>query len=477
MKPLLVLLVASAPTLLLAANAPVPAQFPSDSGVRSPKVPAGPAQDPSVRSAELPAAPAQFPSDSSARSPELPATAPNVQKQDGKVDAPVDGLDGKPHDGPGLFETKAKGSGDVGISGGKHSIDLKKPPPHTGEHEIVSVEDPQDEDGSLQVDSPDTTGDGKLEDPNKSSGGPVSDHEHKEYTPAGTDTLKDPPVKPPQHLGDLDSQQDASTMSQPMHSFTLSFIMIIFSEIGDKTFLIAALMAMKNPRLLVFTAALSSLIVMSILSAVLGHAVPTLIPKKLTAFLAAGLFLVFGARMVREGLTLEKGTANVQEEMAEVEAELQKKSRDRASSIHKLESGTMRSHSLRRNTSSPSLSDSDEDDYASVRGVNKKKMTSLEGIQNLAGLLLSPAWVQTFVMTFLGEWGDRSQIATIAMAAGQDYWYVTVGAISGHAICTCIAVVGGRMLASRISVRNVTLGGAVAFLVFGLLYLGEALYI
>jgi putative Ca2+/H+ antiporter (TMEM165/GDT1 family) len=83
-----------------------------------------------------------------------------------------------------------------------------------------------------------------------------------------------------------------------------------------------------------------------------------------------------------------------------------------------------------------------------------KKMGALDGMQNLAGLLLSPAWVQTFVMTFLGEWGDRSQIATIAMAAGQDYWYVTVGAISGHAICTGIAVVGGRMLASRISVRN-----------------------
>lgn len=78
-------------------------------------------------------------------------------------------------------------------------------------------------------------------------------------------------------------------------------------------------------------------------------------------------------------------------------------------------------------------------------------------------------------MTFLGEWGDRSQIATIAMAAGQDYWWVTLGAIFGHAICTFIAVVGGRMLATRISVRTVTLGGAVLFLVFGVLYMYEAL--
>ena len=242
---------------------------------------------------------------------------------------------------------------------------------------------------------------------------------------------------------------------------------MIASRLAPAT--IAALMAMKHPRILVFTAALSSLVVMSVLSAVLGHAVPALIPKNLTAFLAAALFLVFGAKMIKEGLEMESGTASVQHEMAEVEAELQEKSRDRSSSLsRKLESGTLspaaaqaaaqaasRSHSLRRKTSSPSLSDSDEDDYASARGVRKAhKLRVLEGTQNLAGLLLSPAWVQTFVMTFLGEWGDRSQIATIAMAAGQDYWYVTVGAISGHAICTGIAVIGGRMLASSISVRN-----------------------
>jgi putative Ca2+/H+ antiporter (TMEM165/GDT1 family) len=301
-------------------------------------------------------------------------------------------------------------------------------------------------------------GDEKDESGNPSTplggGGPVPDRGHKEYVQPGTDTLKDPPINTPPHLAT--DPVPESTISQPTHSFGLSFIMIIASEIGDKTFLIAALMAMKHPRIVVFTAALASLIVMSILSAILGHAVPTLIPKHMTAFLAGGLFLIFGVKMLKEGLEMEKGTGNVQNEMAEVEAELQEKSRDRSSSLsRKLESGTLRSHTIQRSTSSPSLSDSDEDDYASARGMNKgKKVGVLEGVQNLAGLLLSPAWVQTFVMTFLGEWGDRSQIATIAMAAGQDYWFVTIGAITGHTLCTGIAVIGGRMLASRISVRN-----------------------
>jgi len=62
--------------------------------------------------------------------------------------------------------------------------------------------------------------------------------------------------------------------------------MIIISELGDKTFLIAALMAMSHPRGVVFAAAFGALLVMSVLSAALGHAVPHLsispIPFKLS---------------------------------------------------------------------------------------------------------------------------------------------------------------------------------------------------
>lgn len=79
-------------------------------------------------------------------------------------------------------------------------------------------------------------------------------------------------------------------------------------------------------------------------------------------------------------------------------------------------------------------------------------------------------------MTFLGEWGDRSQIATIAMAAGQDYWFTTFGAVAGHGACTGIAVLGGRWVAGKISMRLVMLGGGAMFLVFGIIYAVEAWY-
>jgi putative Ca2+/H+ antiporter (TMEM165/GDT1 family) len=42
-----------------------------------------------------------------------------------------------------------------------------------------------------------------------------------------------------------------------------------------------------------------------------------------------------------------------------------------------------------------------------------------EGVRNFCSLILGPVFVQSFVLTFLGEWGDRSQIATIALCAAR----------------------------------------------------------
>ena len=251
---------------------------------------------------------------------------------------------------------------------------------------------------------------------------------------------------------------------QPLHSFVLSLTMILFSEIGDKTFLIAALMAMKHARFVVFTAAFTALIAMTILSAVLGHAVPTLIPKRYTNLLAAGLFLMFGAKMLREGYSIPP-TQGVSEEMREVEMELEEKEQlarkmgRRRSSLtpYMLESGRANPRKTRSVARLPAPPDSPPSSPDGSRSPSPSGSSGLStivaGVKNLFSLLLSPAWVQTFIMTFLGEWGDRSQIATIAMAAGQDYWWVTGGAVSGHAFCTAIAVIGGRAIAGRVSLR------------------------
>ena len=75
--------------------------------------------------------------------------------------------------------------------------------------------------------------------------------------------------------------------------------------------------------------------------------------------------------------------------------------------------------------------------------------------------------IQSFTLTFLAEWGDRSQIATIALSAAKNPFGVTLGGCIGHTLCTGLAVLGGRMLAARISEKTVSFTGGLIFLGFG----------
>ncbi|KAL2850761.1 hypothetical protein BJY01DRAFT_209672 [Aspergillus pseudoustus] len=447
------------------------------------------------------------------------------------LDAPVDGKDGRPHAGPWV-ETNAerdrRKSGTVASSGEQIRSDASldydgKPIPYSNDgvmddrNRAAPKEGTRGTEGGVSeklkgLDYGDKSPDSPKEAP------PLPHSEEQKLSTTGDDSVaKDtkgsstdsnlgvlekpadlpdkphdiPPPKSPASSKDSPVGFDKEGLSvnevpqDAFHSLLFSFTMIIVSEIGDKTFLVAALMAMRHPRLLVFSAAFSALIAMTVLSAVLGHAVPSLIPKTFTKFLAAVLFFVFGAKMLKEGREMSPDEG-VGEEMREVEAELEEKEHEqlrmsrRHSSVtpHSLEAGRVgrKSRSSANRLPSPPESLSSSSSRGSSPRPTQRWNDMLAGVNNLFSLLLSPAWVQTFVMTFLGEWGDRSQIATIAMAAGQDYWWVTVGAISGHGICTAAAVIGGSAIAGKVSMRVVTLGGAVAFLVFGAIYLLEALF-
>ena len=54
----------------------------------------------------------------------------------------------------------------------------------------------------------------------------------------------------------------------------------------------------------------------------------------------------------------------------------------------------------------------------------------------------------------------------MVLAAREEIFGVIIGGILGHALCTGLAVLGGRMIAQKISVRTVTIVGGVVFLIF-----------
>ena len=80
----------------------------------------------------------------------------------------------------------------------------------------------------------------------------------------------------------------------------------------------------------------------------------------------------------------------------------------------------------------------------------------------------SPIFLEAFILTFLAEWGDRSQIATVTLASHKNPLGVIIGGVVGHSICTGGAVIGGQLLAAKISQRTVAFVGGAVFILFAM---------
>lgn len=178
---------------------------------------------------------------------------------------------------------------------------------------------------------------------------------------------------------------------------------------------------MRHSRAVIYAGALSALATMSLLSALLGTIVPSLLPKKWTTLAAAVLFFFFGARMLQEGMEMESGEAGrekLEEEMREVQKEVEEAgAEDGTGSIIDMEEGIPLKTAREDSEVEGGESEGGPIGAASRRALKKDAGGIVEGAKNLVQLCFSPIFVQAFVLTFLAEWGDRSQITTIALAA------------------------------------------------------------
>lgn len=113
--------------------------------------------------------------------------------------------------------------------------------------------------------------------------------------------------------------------------FYQAFSLVFLSEIGDKTFFIAGLLAMKTSKLISFLGSMGALFVMTLISVVIGqvfHAVPSgllgesKIPLDDVAAVLA--FAFFGFKTIKEALDMdEEGGSVMDEELAEAEEEVE----------------------------------------------------------------------------------------------------------------------------------------------------------
>lgn len=211
------------------------------------------------------------------------------------------------------------------------------------------------------------------------------------------------------------------------HGFIASLAVIVVSEIGDKTFFIAAIMSMKHSRLLVFAGAISALALMTVISVIFGYTA-NIIPRIYITYVSTLLFAIFGLKMLREGYHMAPNQG--MEELEEVQSDLHKREEELEKEIL--------------------IQDAEI-------GAKKKVRTYI---------LVFKIMFQAFALTFFAELGDRSQISTIILAAREDVYGVILGGIVGHSLCTGLAVIGGRFIAQKISVRTVTIAGGIVFLLF-----------
>jgi len=228
-----------------------------------------------------------------------------------------------------------------------------------------------------------------------------------------------------------------------LDAFFSSFGLILVSEIGDETFIIAALMAMQHPRLTVFAGAFGALVIMTVLSTGLGIVLPSLISRQTVRKFACVLYTAFGMRLLYIAYKTSP-KEGVEEEIKDVEAQLS-------------ESQNLRKLKLRNG-------DHLAGDVEDANEKLKKRSGLRPAIESLLLNVMDPVFLEALILTFLAEWGDRSQLATIALATHYNAIGVTIGGVLGHCICTVGAVTGGKMLAMKISPRPVALFGGITFL-------------
>jgi putative Ca2+/H+ antiporter (TMEM165/GDT1 family) len=117
--------------------------------------------------------------------------------------------------------------------------------------------------------------------------------------------------------------------------FYQAFSLVFVSEIGDKTFFMAGLLAMKTSRLISFIGSMGALFVMTLISVIIGqtfHAVPAGLLGGEGSFLgslplddiaAVIAFAFFGVKTIADALNLEEGESVMDEELADAEEEVE----------------------------------------------------------------------------------------------------------------------------------------------------------
>jgi putative Ca2+/H+ antiporter (TMEM165/GDT1 family) len=189
---------------------------------------------------------------------------------------------------------------------------------------------------------------------------------------------------------------------------------VFVSGLGDKSFIITALMATKYNKFLVFISASAALVIMSLLSVLMGVMIPSYVPIYFIDIIAVIIFVIAGIGLILQG-------------------------------------------------NFPNESQSNELDDKQILKKMEQSSFSLKG--------QFVAFFQIFIMIFSAELGDKSQISTIYLSSNFDAMLLFYSVSIAQIVLTILAVLGGTFISSKLSHNTLNIIAGTLFLVFGVVTL------
>ena len=206
-------------------------------------------------------------------------------------------------------------------------------------------------------------------------------------------------------------------------AFGSSLTAITLAELGDKTFFMALILAVRHRARWVFLGAFAALTAVTLMSLGLGYGLRELLPQAVVPWLAAVLFLAFGVKLLVDAQGMAADAAREEAEEAE-------------EVVNAAE--------------------------------NRGPITSAWSV----------IW-EAFALVFVAELGDRTQFTTIFMATAParvfSFAGLLAGTLLGHALVTWLAVGAGKWIGQWVNERLLYRLSGGLFLVFGLAALRQAL--
>eukprot|EP01055_Gregarina_sp_Pseudo9_P000766 Gregarina_sp_Pseudo_9__765@NODE_1490_length_1554_cov_41_232343_g1380_i0_p1_GENE_NODE_1490_length_1554_cov_41_232343_g1380_i0NODE_1490_length_1554_cov_41_232343_g1380_i0_p1_ORF_typecomplete_len392_score95_03UPF0016/PF01169_19/5_3e15UPF0016/PF01169_19/8_1e22TerC/PF03741_16/0_0016DUF2783/PF10932_8/49DUF2783/PF10932_8/1e04DUF2783/PF10932_8/7_1Mntp/PF02659_15/0_61Mntp/PF02659_15/1_2_NODE_1490_length_1554_cov_41_232343_g1380_i03581533 len=229
----------------------------------------------------------------------------------------------------------------------------------------------------------------------------------------------------------------------------------VVTEVGDRTFFVAALLAAQYSKWQVWLGAAAALWTQTILCSLAGSLVHRWQFKSawmswpLDDYLAGVMLIIFGILHIHEGLV----------------SATEDSEGDKSASLEISPSSALlecpKTGDMKRR---PSAASSKQIEQA------REKINTNTLAKNQSSIILHAYW-----LVMVAEIGDRSMFSTIALAAAQNPWGVALGASLGHGLVTGCAVTCAALLSQFLNERIIAIFGGLLFVAFGLLSLTEGL--